>query len=261
MKKIILSLAAAAIVLPISAFAVQGNGYEYITSPDRIPLYKQIRKEGMKLYGVLKEDKELPRGQKDNPAKKLGLDAEKKTEQMKEKNKNWEKIPHPAMIKNYEGVRPVGNALWGYRKKRDSLGFKDINAENAPCISTAIVTRDGLLANAATARSAADIAALNDRTSCMTAALSALGENLSEELAACNDAYESSVKDSKKAYADAHDEAWSGYRNSLKTCAEISNPDDEEADDDTADEVEELDDDSTEDDSDEDDPNNEADNS
>jgi hypothetical protein len=236
MKRLLITAAVLSLLLPSLVLAADES--EKVPHPDYIPFYKNIEQRGNSLFGhkmmTLEEMKvkiaERQAAKKsERDTKKSGMEKQqtaKKAEQgTKKDEKNLEKIPAPAMIKFFEGIRQQGNALWGFVKESWGYGLGILTKDNAACVAVAVGNRDAATKSAISANDQAMLAAFDVRSSCtQTAFGKATLTEIISGLMSCNKDYLVARNEVNKKFVSARDIAWKAFREDLKKCGTTVNP-------------------------------------
>lgn len=255
-KKILIAALLVFFAMPNLALAVTSDDLEQIPSPDYLPFYKVLEKRGGSLWGhrLISKDEMKRKLSEKKSEKKESVDlkkTEKETVKIDKKEakaagkeaKKLEKIATPSHIKFFDGIRQVGNALWGFVKNSWAYGLGRITKDNAACVATAVGARDAAVRSAIVANDAALLAAHDARSACQqTAFTEETANEMALALVECNKAFEMSRKTAWKGFLSSRDSAWKQFREELKKCGQAANAALLEADGDTVDVVEALDD-------------------
>lgn len=131
-----------------------------------------------------------------------------------------EKISHPGEIRNFDGIKRIGNSLWGHRKQAKSAM---VSAEARTCVAAAITKKDAAVKSALAAFTASTTAAIDARTSCQINAIGlTTATDQQKANMTCTAAYKASAKANLKALGMARDTAWKTFRTEVKACSPAS---------------------------------------
>lgn len=230
MKKFFIYFLVAAFLVPMWAFSAEPNeeNLEKIVSPDQIPHFKIIKKEGNALFGVRIKDKEngfgingerkpLPpiknEDKEDKPESGAGTDGIK-----------LEKISGPWDVPLFEKIKKVGNSLWGYKKQEEkqenkNIGIAKLTPEMITCLKTAIDKKDTVVKTTVKTASEELVTAIDSRNTCQKAALDlATNPEIVKAFKVCKDTFNKAVKESRISAKKSRDLAWKTYQQEVKTC-------------------------------------------
>jgi len=219
MKKFLISLLILAFFVPFFAFSAESN-LEKISSPEQIPHFKLIKKEGNSLYGVRIQKSE------DKPEATTTKAEVSKPEPVKEAKtinlelKKLEKISGPWDLNLFEKIKKVGNALWGYKKESsDDLGATKLTAEVITCLKTAIDKKDGVVKTTITTASSELVKAVDNRNTCQKAALDLVtNQEIIKAFKVCKETFNKAVKETRLTAKQTRDAAWKVYQQEVKAC-------------------------------------------
>jgi hypothetical protein len=214
MKKIWLGLVIFSFILAFSGpISASENGVETeaemekISSPAEIKNFRDIKKEGMALFGIRKEKK-----------------VENGKNEVKASSSELEKISHPGEISLFEKIKKIGAALFGVRKVA-VVKKAMIKPEAATCVATAIDKKDGALKTMISSSSEKHIIALGARTDCQK---DVLNKTTAQEQVDANKVCVKTFNDGIKAINDAREKArisaWEAYKVDLKECTKLQAP-------------------------------------
>ncbi len=225
------------------------GGMEKIPSPDKICLYKDVKRQGNDLYGVKKTEAEI--ATMTTATCPVAAPILEKFSKLPEKAqaavRQMEKIAAPWLLNQYEQIKKVGTALWGLKKEGGETGPKAtstpqqnttttpaqlmyVQPENVTCVIAAIKIKDTALATNNASTTAALNAAITTRTTCQEAALLAtvtasstasttvLMNQQKTAMGLCTQAFRESFTAAKEAAKTTHNAIWETYRNALRVC-------------------------------------------
>lgn len=205
-------------------FAKSTSSLEKIPSPDKINLYREIKKIGNDLFGIKKASGTIYKITKNDEQKAevSKNDLEKKISEIKKAG--LEKITSLDQVKLFEKVTKVGNDLFGI-KKPGVMILPKMTPEMITCTATAIDAKDTSI-NISLTNSATEVtAAIDARGTCQKAAL-ALSDGQNDALKTCNKTFQTSAKAAYEKARKAQQEAWETYKTSLKSCSQELNIED-----------------------------------
>lgn len=231
MKKFFIYFLVAAFLVPMWAFSAEPNEpvLEKIISPDQIPHFRIMKKEGNTLFGirikpgenkpnVMGERKPLP------PVKNINEEVKpediKKSAEVTGATGQLEKISGPWEVSLFEKIKKVGNALWGYKKPEEkNIGVAKLTPEMITCLKTAIDKKDTAVKTTVTTASEELVKAIDSRNTCQKAALDlATNPEIVKAFKVCKDTFNKAVKDSRINAKKSRDLAWKTYQQEVKTC-------------------------------------------
>jgi len=232
------------------------GGREKILTPVQICLYKDIVRHGNTLYGVKKSETEISQMSTTTcPVAAPILEKfNKLPEQATAMVRQLEKIAAPWFVHQYDQIRQVGTALWGFKKETATstpnttpnqtstttpttipMVQTYVTPEKAACVISAIKVKDLALINS----NASTIEALNNaisaRTLCQETAINLTASTTAtstasttlrlmqkEQLMACNQTFQTVFAALKTAANNRHVSIWTTYRNALKACQPVT---------------------------------------
>lgn len=253
MKKFFIYFLVAAFLVPMWAFSAEPNepDLEKISSPDQIPHFRIIKKEGNALFGVrIKpgennigvsgEKKPMPPVKVKNEDVKLASSTDsvlwekrqetakpddiKKITEVTGETKQLEKISGPWDLSLFEKIKKVGTSLWGYKKSEEkpeakNIGVAKLTPELITCFKAAIDKKDTAVKTTVKTASEELVMAIDSRNTCQKAALDlAINQEIVKAFKVCKDNFNKSVKDSRVNAKKARDLAWKTYQQDVKTC-------------------------------------------
>jgi len=186
---------------------------ERIPSPEQIKNFRVIKNENGTLYGV--------RLQAANEREELEY-KKRENEQPQVRERILEKIPAPQFISEYENIKRVDNALWGYKKGgspevKPVLDNRIVSADIKVCVAKAIDEKDEALKSRLTLLSDDLSILISERNLCQKAAINS-ENNQRENLNQCVRNFQIKHKELISASQEYQQTAWKSYQNKLKDC-------------------------------------------
>lgn len=240
MKKFFIYFLVAAFLVPMWAFSAEPNegNLEKIASPDQIPHFRIIKKEGNALFGIrIKPGENKPDGIGEKKPLLLIKEGNNKfksasstdtvqsasgqeTVKPGDINNKLEKISGPWELPLFEKIKKVGNALWGYKKSEEkNIGVTKLTPEIITCLKTAIDKKDTTVKTTVKTASEELVTAIDSRNTCQKAALDlTTNPEIVKAFKVCKDNFNKAVKDSRINAKKSRDLAWKTYQQDVKTC-------------------------------------------
>lgn len=193
------------------------SSLEKIPSPEKMNLYREIRKIGSDLFGIKKASSTIANITKndDKKAEAAKNALEKKLQEVKKAG--LEKITSLDQVKLFDKITKIGNDLFGIKKKGANV-LPAMDATTITCVSNAIDAKDTSI-NVTFTNSATDITtAIEARGTCQKSAL-ALTSGREDALKICSKTFQEATKVANEKARKAQQEAWTTYKTSLKACS------------------------------------------
>ena len=236
---------------------VLAGGRERILTPAHICLYDEIVRHGNTLFGVKKSTTTISQMSTTTcpAAKPISDKFNRLSEKTKTATRQLERIAAPWFLHQYEQIRRVGTALWGFKKEMATSSLDadvkpgpsktskiqaHVSPETAACVISAIKVKDLALINSNSSSTEVLNKAISTRTLCQETAInlttssmatstatSSIGPEQKKKLLVCNEAFRESFATIREAFKNSRQVIWETYRNSLKICqpATTENPD------------------------------------
>ncbi len=194
---------------------------EKIPSPEKMNLYREIKKVGNDLFGIRKASSTIANITKNDDKKASSTLTAIQKKIQEAKKSGLEKISSLDQIKLFEKITKIGNDLFGIKKKGVTV-LPAMDTETVTCVSSAIDAKDTSVGAALTDSAVEINKAINTRNACQKNVLTLTSERESA-LKTCNKIFQETAKTINEKAKKTQQEAWNTYKKSLKSCSTTTN--------------------------------------